>query len=715
MINVKKQLETRLKTPSSHSERELKSFSKSQLQLNKAASIASSIFAIAAVSFFGISSASAAGNSVPANALPTGGQVVAGQAAITQSNNVMNINQSSQRGVINWNSFNVGSNATVNFNQPNASSSTLNRVNGATQSMINGAVNANGQVIFVNPNGVIFGKGAEVNTGGITATTMNISDSDYMNGKMNFTGNGTGKVVNKGTITGNNINSYIALMAPEVRNEGVMTATLSGNNAIALVSGQNVTLSFNGNQLVNVSVDASAIKSLISNKRLIQVNGGQVIIAANSVSDLRASVINNTGTISATGLNVAGGTITFTAGTVNQSGTVSADSNTAAGGQITISGNEVNLNTSSKTTATGATGGGQILLGKTNQDTAQSTVNANVVNVAEGAVVDASATQNGNGGSISIWSKTQTAVGGTLSAKGGLLSGNGGVIDTSSAKLVTYSPNLIVNTSASHGKFGNWVTDPLTITIDTASANIISNALNTTNVTLDATASSCSLGSCMQSGSPAINLLAGADIFSQNQLTSLSLNAVGGSINVNNNITAGAVFAVAQAINVNGSINTNGGSNSNIYLAGAMINILGNINSNGNNSNNNNSSNLNFVNSVTGVNRRNGQNGLNADNNIYTSNGGLINILATGDINIGANSYISANGQSGGYIHIVSTAGKTTINGIVDSIGKSVNGGNIVIVGKTQTEIIAALISSEGLNQGGVINLGQVNNLILQN
>ena len=194
MINVKKQLETRLKTPSSHSERELKSFSKSQFQLHKVASIASSIFAIAAVSFFGISSASAAGNSVPANALPTGGQVVAGQAAISQSNNVMNINQSSQRGVINWDSFNVGSNATVNFNQPNASSSTLNRVNGATQSMINGAVNANGQVIFVNPNGVIFGKGAEVNTGGITATTMNISDSDYMNGKMNFTGNGTGTV-----------------------------------------------------------------------------------------------------------------------------------------------------------------------------------------------------------------------------------------------------------------------------------------------------------------------------------------------------------------------------------------------------------------------------------------------------------------------------------------------------------------------------------------
>ncbi|MDH6303279.1 hypothetical protein M2128_002225, partial [Polynucleobacter sphagniphilus] len=196
--------------------------------------------------------------------------------------------------------------------------------------------------------------------------------------------------------------------------------------------------------------------------------------------------------------------------------------------------------------------------------------------------------------------------------------------------------------------------------------------------------------------------------------TSLNLIATGGQIDINSNITAGQVYAVAQAINVNGSINTNGGNNSNIYLAGAIINILGNINSNGsnsNNSNNTNSSNLNSANTTTANIRRNGQNGLNADSNTYTSNGGLINILATGDINIGSNSYISANGINGGAVTIVSTAGKTSINGIVDSIGKATNGGNIAIVGKTQTDLIGALISSEGLSQGGVINLGQVNNL----
>jgi filamentous hemagglutinin family protein len=137
-----------------------------------------------------------------AAALPTGGVVAAGTAAITQSGNVMNVNQTSQRAVVNWSTFDVAKGNTVNFNQPNANASTLNRVNSASQSMINGAVNANGQVVFVNPNGIVFGAGAQVNTGGLVATTMDVTDSEYMagSGKMQFKGNGTGQILNQGKI-----------------------------------------------------------------------------------------------------------------------------------------------------------------------------------------------------------------------------------------------------------------------------------------------------------------------------------------------------------------------------------------------------------------------------------------------------------------------------------------------------------------------------------
>jgi len=423
---------------------------------------------LAAISLAGISQQGFAAGTPAANALPTGGKVTAGAAVITQSGNTMNINQSSQRAVINWNSFDVGSQATVNFNQPNAQAATLNYVNSASKSMINGAVNANGQVIFVNNNGVVFGKGAQVNVGGMVATTMNTSAKEFMDGKDIQTyegGNSNGKIINKGNITGNNINSYIALMAPQVKNTGVITATLGGNNAVALAAGQKVTLTFSSNQLVSVSVDASVVNALISNKLLINVGNGQVIIAANSAQDLMGSVIKNTGTVSASGISTAGGKISLVADTVNQSGTVSANSETANAGQVVISGNQVNLNSTSKTTATGATSGGQILIGKTSLSTAQnsapSQVNAKLVNVAQGALVDASATQKGNGGSISIWSQVATNVAGIFKANGGAISGNGGTVDTSSAGKVTYGQSLVVDTTAPHGKTGNWITDPL--------------------------------------------------------------------------------------------------------------------------------------------------------------------------------------------------------------------------------------------------------------
>jgi filamentous hemagglutinin family protein len=108
----------------------------------------------------------------PALAGPTGGSVVAGSAGIQQSGTTTNINQSSNNAVINWQGFSIGSNETVNFNQPSASSATLNRVIGNETSVINGALNANGNVFIVNPSGVLFGKGAAVNVGGLVASTL---------------------------------------------------------------------------------------------------------------------------------------------------------------------------------------------------------------------------------------------------------------------------------------------------------------------------------------------------------------------------------------------------------------------------------------------------------------------------------------------------------------------------------------------------------------
>jgi filamentous hemagglutinin family protein len=227
-------------------------------------------------------------------ALPTGGNVVAGNATITQSNLQVNINQTSQRAVVTWDQFNVGKDASVNFNQPNTSAVTLNRVTGANSSVIDGAVRANGQVILVNPNGVTFGKGAQVDAAGVVASTLDISNKNFMEGKSTFSGDAKGTVVNQGTITANTSDGYIALLAPEVRNEGYLLAKKGPGNTVAMASGEKITLDFRGDQLLSVKVDQAAYKGLIENKRLVEVQGGLIVVAAGAAGRLMATTINNT-------------------------------------------------------------------------------------------------------------------------------------------------------------------------------------------------------------------------------------------------------------------------------------------------------------------------------------------------------------------------------------------------------------------------------------
>src|SRR5512133_4256573 len=133
-------------------------------------------------------------------ALPTGGQVSAGAGSIGQSGSAMTIRQSSEKLAINWQSFGIGANETVNFSQPSAGAIALNRVLGSDPSAIYGKLNANGQVFLLNPNGVLFGKSAQVNVGGLVASTLNVSDADFMAKNFRFTGT-AGSVKNEGAIT----------------------------------------------------------------------------------------------------------------------------------------------------------------------------------------------------------------------------------------------------------------------------------------------------------------------------------------------------------------------------------------------------------------------------------------------------------------------------------------------------------------------------------
>ena len=156
-------------------------------------------------------------------------------------------------------SFNIGRNNAVQFVQPNSRSVALNRVLGADPSVILGRLNANGQVFLINPNGVLFGRGAQVNVGGLIASTLNLSDADLMAGHYAFTGTSRAAVLNEGTITAGR-GGYVALLGASVGNQGVISAQLG---TVALAAGEKITLDVAGDGLLNVAVDTGAVNALV--------------------------------------------------------------------------------------------------------------------------------------------------------------------------------------------------------------------------------------------------------------------------------------------------------------------------------------------------------------------------------------------------------------------------------------------------------------------
>src|SRR5262245_20030153 len=185
---------------------------------------------------------------------PEGAQVVGGSATVTgQGTGSVIINQTSNRAIINWNTFNIGTGETTRFNQPSSSSFVLNRVTGGLgPSVIDGTLTANGNVFIIDRDGMLFGPNAVINTASFLATTSDIKNSDFMAGRHNFSvpGRPEASIVNHGNITAAS-GGFAALVAPGVRNSGTITATLG---TVALAAGNMYTLDLYGDRLIQLGV-----------------------------------------------------------------------------------------------------------------------------------------------------------------------------------------------------------------------------------------------------------------------------------------------------------------------------------------------------------------------------------------------------------------------------------------------------------------------------
>ncbi|HIE0704036.1 TPA: filamentous hemagglutinin N-terminal domain-containing protein [Serratia marcescens] len=292
----------------------------------------------------------------PAHALPNGQNIVAGQGSITANGQHMTVSQQSDKLITQWDNFNVGAAESVTFQQPGSNSVALNRVMGVNGSDIQGKIDANGKVFIVNPNGVVFGKNAQVNVGGLVASTRDISNADFLAGKNRFTGKSQAEVRNEGTLTTAQSGS-VALLGAQVNNQGVILAKMG---SIALGAGDDITLNFDGNKLLSLQVNEAAVDALVQNGSLLRAEGGQVLMTAKAAGDVLKNVVNNQGAIEANTLNNQAGRIVLDggdSGVVNVAGRLNANADTLGdGGTIETRGKHMKVNLGTQVATRAASG-----------------------------------------------------------------------------------------------------------------------------------------------------------------------------------------------------------------------------------------------------------------------------------------------------------------------------------------------------------------------
>ncbi|MCP4526126.1 MAG: filamentous hemagglutinin N-terminal domain-containing protein [Aestuariibacter sp.] len=291
---------------------------------------------------------------VKAFANPQGTDVKEGSVVIVQETaKKLGITQHTDKAAINWNSFNIGADEHTQFYQPSASSITLNRVTGGNPSEILGRLSANGRVMIINPDGILFGRNSQIDVSALVASTHDIRDADFMAGKYDFTipGNPTASIINQGTITIKD-SGLAAFVAPGVSNQGVIAARLG---KVALASANGFTLDLYGDGLINLVVadkvaqqaidsDGKPLANAVDNTGTIKADGGYVLLTANAARGVVNNVVNSSGVIEANSIGEQGGKIVFGGGDegdVTVSGTLNASGEgNAMGGEIRVTAND---------------------------------------------------------------------------------------------------------------------------------------------------------------------------------------------------------------------------------------------------------------------------------------------------------------------------------------------------------------------------------------
>ena len=429
--------------------------------------------------------------SVPAYANPQDGVVSAGQASISSSGNVLSVHQTSDKAVIDWRGFDIGSGETTQFFQPSSGSIALNRVNSNSASHIDGSLLANGNIVIINQNGVLFGATARIDVNGLIVTTADIDNAAFMNsnGTLSFNkpGDPNATITNNGMITAGEA-GLVGLVAPNVINNGLISAKLG---RVQLASGDTATVDLYGDGLIEVAVSDAVGSQLVRNTGTLTADGGRVALTAAAGSHIVNSLIENTGTlqaqtvgmkngeivIAAAGSHMSGGTKTGYS-TVHVSGTLDASGKKSGqkGGAITVTGDDIAVTNGAVLDASGDAGGGTVLIGGDAHGANADVANAVRTFIDQSVSITVDAIASGDAGKAVVWADGATGFWGSISAQGGATGGNGGFVEVSGKDTLDFHGT--VNTLATLGQVGMLLLDPKDLVILNGTADSDGNGSN---------------------------------------------------------------------------------------------------------------------------------------------------------------------------------------------------------------------------------------------
>ncbi|HYC64149.1 MAG TPA: filamentous hemagglutinin N-terminal domain-containing protein [Reyranellaceae bacterium] len=417
-------------------------------------------------------------SSVYAN--PTGPSVTAGGATFSVSGNTLTITNAPGT-VINWQQFSIQKDEVTRFLQQHGGSAVLNRVVGGDPSVILGLLQSKlpdgsigGRVFLINPSGITFGKGAIIDVGGFVASTLKLSDSDFLSGRMMFSGSGAEGAIRvepasaqekAGTIRTPE-GGHVYLIAPQVENSGVITTpkgevVIAAGKTVELVNARTPDIRVeytadgkvtNAGEIVAASGHVGIYGTLIKNSGVVSASraevgdGGRIVFKA-----LKDVTLDATSKIEASGAK--GGSITIQAetGTLLAQGKIEARGEEGKGGEIQLLAKQVAVH-NADVDASGKTGGGTILIGGDFQGRNAAIQNAQRTVVTPLATIRADATGNGDGGKVIVWADGDTRFGGTITARGGPDGGDGGFVEVSGKEQLGFAG--MVDTTAPKGSTG---------------------------------------------------------------------------------------------------------------------------------------------------------------------------------------------------------------------------------------------------------------------